>query len=150
MKHLWLLLLLAGCAPEAPKPPAAKPKAAAPENIYPVYGIAVANGGLLLTDPKTKVARLAGFGMRQSLIIAIVSRSLGAVTEGQDAACGKGFARWGGDDALTLWFADGALTGWTLTGWTLTGWTRTGGPPRIGIGPGLTAAKLMSDGATCG
>ena len=140
MKHLALLLLLAACAPDAPKPPPPKPKAAAPENIYPVYGVAVAEKGLLLTDPKTREAKPAPFGMRQSLIIAILARSLGPASEGRDAKCGKDFARWGGDDALTLWFADGAVTGWT----------RTGEPPKIGVAPGLTRAASMTGGVACG
>lgn len=142
MKRVCFLLLLAACSPEPPKPPPPKAKAkqVAPENIYPVYRIAVDTVGLLLTDPKTREAKPAPFGMRQSLIIAILARTLGPATEGRDAACGKGFARWGGNDALTLWFAEGAFTGWSLGG----------KPAAIGVAPGLTRAAAMTGGATCG
>ena len=142
MKPIWLLLLLlAACSPDAPKPPPpqAKAKPVAPENIYPVYGIAVDTGGLLLTDPKTRQARPAPFGMRQSLIIAILARTLGPATEGRDTACGKGFGRWGRDATLTLWFADGAFTGWTLDG----------EPAAISVAPALTRAAKMAGGAVC-
>lgn len=139
MRYLALLLLFAACAPDAPAPkPAAK--VAAPENIYPVYGVAVARDGLLLTDPKTREARPAGFGMRQSLIIAILARTLGPAAEDHDTSCGTDFARWGDDEALTLWFADGAFTGWSLTG----------APPKIAVAPGLPRTPEMSSGATCG
>ena len=145
MKYLAPLLLLAACAPDAPKPPPrvetkAVPKSTAPENIYPVYGVAVAKDGLLLTDPKSRQARPAGFGMRQSLIIAILARTLGPASEGRDRDCDKYFARWGTDDALTLWFADGAFTGWTLTG----------APGAIGIAPGLTRTPASTAGEVCG
>ena len=138
MKILGLLMLLAACAPEAPKP-APKVKAAAPANIYPVYGIAVAPGGLLLTDPKTNEAKPAGFGMRQSLIIAILARTLGPATEGRDDGCGKDFARWGTADVLTLWFAEGAFAGWTLAG----------APRAISVSPGMLRKPAMTAGAIC-
>jgi hypothetical protein len=142
MRHLALLLLLAACAPDPPKPPPPKvlAKPVAPENIYPVYGVAVAKDGLLLTDPKTKEAKPAVFGMRQSLIIAILARSLGPADEGRDSDCGKDFARWGGDAALTLWFAQGAFTGWTLTG----------DPAKVGLAPGMARTPAMTGGAVCG
>ena len=140
MKYLALLVLLAACSPEAPKPPpkpAAKP--AAPENTYPVYGVAVARDGLLLTDPKTGQAKPAAFGIRQSLIIAILARTLGPASEGHDQSCRQDFARWGGEGALTLWFAEGVFTGWSLTGQ----------PPKIGTAPGLARTPTMTGGAGC-
>ena len=138
MKMLALLLLLGACSPEPPKPPpkvAAKP--AAPENIYPVYGVAVAKDGLVLTDPKTKEAKPAAFGIRQSLIIAILARSFGPASEGRDNKCSKDFARW--NNGLTLWFEGGAFTGWTLAG----------DDAVIGAGPGLDRTTAKIGGANC-
>ena len=140
MKHLWVLLLLSACAAEAPKPaaPQAKTKPAADPNPYPVYGVAVASDGLVLTDPKTKAAKPAAFGLRQSLLLAILARSFGPAAEGRDAGCGKDFARW--PNGLTLWFDAGTFAGWDLKD----------GTAAIGTAPGLERATAMNAGARCG
>ncbi|MBC7504478.1 MAG: hypothetical protein H7267_01925 [Sandarakinorhabdus sp.] len=136
MKYLWVLLVLSACSAEAPKPVAAKVKAE-DANPYPVYGVAVAKDGLLLTDPKTKQAKPASFGLRQSLLLAIVARTFGAGAEGHDEACGKDFARW--SNGLTLWFDAGGFVGWDLQD----------GAAAVGTAPGLARAATMRGGARC-
>ena len=139
--RILLMLLVGACSAEAPPKagtPQVKAKAAKPEALYPVYGIAVDKGGLLLTDPKTREAKPAAFGMRQSLLLAILARSLGPAAEGRDKACGRDFARW--PSGLTLWFDAGDFTGWGLND----------GTAVIGVAPGLQRAAKMADGAGCG
>lgn len=143
------LLLLAACSPEpAPKPArsaaeiAAADRAAAKArdakaNPYPVYRVAVAPGGLLLTDPASGAAKPAAFGLRQSLLIAILARSFGPATEGREAGCERDFARW--DNGLTVWFDAGSFVGWSLAGT----------DPRIAIAPGMVRAPIMGVGAIC-
>ena len=137
--RVLLLLLVAGCSAEAPKPvaPAAKAKPVEDPNPYPVYGVAVDKGGLLLTDPKTKEAKPAAFGLRQSLLLAIMARTLGPAEEGHDKACKRDFARW--PNGLTLWFDAGDFTGWSLAGEN----------PAVGVAPGLTRKPLMTGGDGC-
>lgn len=136
MRFVVLLLVLAGCAAEAPKPVAPKAKAEDP-NPYPVYRVAVAKDGLLLTDPKSGEAKPAGFGLRQSLLLAIIARSFGSAAEGHDKGCGKDFARW--DNGLTLWFEAGDFVGWDV---------KDGAG--IGVAPGLQRAAAMHGGVVCG
>ena len=135
MKYLWVLLLLGACAAEAPKPVAPKAKAEDP-NPYPVYRVAVAKDGLLLTDPKSGEAKPAGFGLRQSLLLAIMARSFGAAVEGHDEGCGKDFARW--DNGLTLWFDAGDFVGWDV---------KDGA--EIAVAPGLARGKALHGGVVC-
>lgn len=136
---LLLLLVAAGCSPEAPKPvaPQAKAKPAEDPNPYPVYAIAVDKGGLLLTDPKTKEAKPAAFGLRQSLLLAIMARTLGPAEEGHDKTCKRDYARW--PNGLTLWFDAGDFAGWALAG----------DDAKIGVAPGMTRTPDMSDGSRC-
>lgn len=135
-----LLLLAASCSAEAPpKPvtPVAKAKPAQDPNPYPVYSIAVAASGLSLTDPKTKTARPADFGLRQSLLLAILARTIGPAAEGHDKACKRDYARW--PNGLTLWFDAGDFTGWSLEG----------DSAAIGIAPGMSRKPAMAAGVTC-
>lgn len=138
-RHLWPLLLLAACSAEPPpKPVAPKTTVKAPDpDAPPVYRVAVAPGGLLLTDPRGGAAKPADFGLRQSLLLAILARSFGPAEEGQDAACGKDFARW--PNGLTLWFDGGDFAGWSLKD----------GAPAIGIAPGLDRSPAMHGGRSC-
>jgi hypothetical protein len=110
--RLLPLFVLAACSAEpSPKPPTPKTvvKTADPDAL-PVYRVAVTGTGLALTDPRGGAAKPADFGLRQSLLIAILARSFGPAVEGQDAACGRDFARW--SNGLTLWFESGAFVGW--------------------------------------
>ena len=135
---LPLLLALAACSAEAPPKPVA-PKVKAPDpDALPVYRIAVAPGGLLLTDPRGGAAKPADFGLRQSLIIAILARSFGPPAEGHDAGCGRDFARW--PNGLTLWFDAGDFVGWSAKA----------AAPVIGVAPGLDRQRAMAAGAICG
>lgn len=146
---LALLLGLAACSPEPPPPPpksaaeiAAADRAAAKAkdakaNPYPVYRIAVAADGLLLTDPAGGAAKPAAFGLRQSLLIAIMARSFGPATEGREAGCDRDFARW--NNGLTLWFEAGSFVGWSLAG----------ADPAVGVAPGLVRGDTLTAGATC-
>lgn len=131
--HIALLLLVAACSAEAPKPVQAQQKAKAKPaedpNPYPVYRVAVDKGGLLLTDPKTSQAKPAAFGLRQSLILGILARTLGAAEEGHDKDCGYDFARW--PNGLTLWFDAGDFAGWE----------RVGDDPAIGVAPGTSGTS---------
>lgn len=137
IRLLLPLLLLGACAPEAPKPaPKVVAKPADPDAL-PVYNVAVAPGGLLLTDRRGGAARPAEFGLRQSLLIAILARSFGPAAEGREPGCARDFARW--PNGLTLWFEAGSFTGWSLA-------DRTGA---IGIAPGLAAARAMAAGKGC-
>lgn len=135
-----LLLLVAGCSAEAPPKPAASQAKASPvadTNVLPVYGVAVDRGGLLLTDPKSKEAKPAPFGLRQSLMLGILARTQGAAEEGHDAKCNRDFAQW--ENGLTLWFESGTFVGWTL---------KEGGA--VGVAPGVVRAPVMTGGAVCG
>ena len=137
--RLALLLLVAACSAEAPAPPPApkvKAKPVADADLLPVYAVAVDKGGLLLTDPGTKIAKPAAFGLRQSLILGILARTLGPAQEGHDKSCDRDFARW--PNGLTLWFDAGDFTGWTL---------KDG--DTVGIAPGLVRTPAMSAGAAC-
>jgi hypothetical protein len=134
-RGLMLLLALAACAPEPAAKPA-KPKTAA-TSPYPVYRVAVAKDGLLLTDPAGGAAKPAAFGLRQSLLIAILARSFGPASEGHEPGCAVDFARW--DNGLTLWFEAGSFVGWSLAG----------EDPTIGIAPGLVRAGKMTAGKLC-
>ena len=141
---LLAALLLAACAPDAPPPPP-KPKATAatkPDpDALPVYRVAVAPNGLLLTDPRGGGAKPAEFGLRQSLLLAILARSFGPPTEGRDDGCGHDFARW--PNGLTLWFDTGDFVGWSL---------EAGSPPLVAVAPGVVRADVMRAGAgkSCG
>jgi hypothetical protein len=134
-RGLVLLLVLAACSPE-PAPTPAKPKAVV-TSPYPVYRVAVAKDGLLLTDPAGGAAKPATFGLRQSLLIAILARSFGPASEGRDTGCAYDFARWG--NGLTLWFDAGSFVGWSLAG----------DDPTIGVAPGLVRAGKMTAGRLC-
>jgi hypothetical protein len=139
LRHLWPLLLLVACSPEAPPKPVA-PKTtvkAADPNALPVYRVAVAPGGLLLTDPRGGAAKPADFGLRQSLLIAILARSFGAPVEGHDKACAIDFARW--SNGLTLWFDGGDFIGWSVKEAT----------SAIGVAPGLERREQMTGGRAC-
>lgn len=140
LRHLWPLLLLAACSPEAPpKPVAPKTTVKVPDpDALPVYRVAVAPGGLLLTDPRGGAAKPADFGLRQSLLIAILARSFGAAGEGHDNACAKDFARW--PNGLTIWFDAGDFVGWSLKDPTLA----------VGTAPGLERRAQMKGGRACG
>lgn len=142
------VLLLAACSPEpaAPRKSAAEIAAAdraaakardAKANPYPVYRVAVAQDGLRLTDPAGGAAKPAAFGLRQSLLIAILARSFGPANEGRNTGCAHDFARW--DNGLTLWFDAGSFVGWSLAG----------DNPAIGVAPGLAGGGKLSAGATC-
>jgi hypothetical protein len=139
LRHLWPLLLLAACSPETPsKPVAPKTTVKAPNpDALPVYRVAVAPGGLLLTDPRGGVAKPADFGLRQSLLIAILARSFGTAAEGHDKACAKDFARW--PNGLTVWFDAGDFVGWSLQE----------PASAIGIAPGLERQAQMKGGRAC-
>jgi hypothetical protein len=139
LRHLWLLPLLAACSPEAPpKPVAPKTTVKAPEpDALPVYRVAVAPGGLLLTDPRDGAAKPADFGLRQSLLIAILARSFGVADEGRDNVCAMDFARW--SNGLTLWFDGGDFVGWSLKDPT----------SAIGTAPGLERRARMTGGRAC-
>lgn len=139
LRHLWPLLALAACSPDAPpKPVAPKTTVKAPDpNALPVYRVAVAPGGLLLTDSRGGAAKPADFGLRQSLLIAILARSFGPPDEGQDKACAKDFARW--SNGLTLWFDGGDFVGWSLKQPT----------SAIGTAPGLERRAQMQAGRAC-
>jgi hypothetical protein len=142
---LPLLLTLAACSAEPPpKPAAAKSDAgrsaaakAKAADALPVYRVAVAPGGLLLTDPRGGSAKPADFGLRQSLLLAILARSFGPAEEGHDAGCSHDFARW--HNGLTLWFDGGDFAGWSLAD----------AAPAIGVAPGLVRASQMAAGAGC-
>lgn len=132
-------LVLAACSAEPPpKPPTPKTvvKPADPDAL-PVYRVAVAGTGLALTDPRGGAAKPADFGLRQSLLIAILARSFGPAVEGQDSLCGRDFARW--SNGLTLWFEGGAFVGWE----------RAADAPAIPTAPGLEPDSRKA-GATCG
>jgi hypothetical protein len=139
LRLLLSLLLLAACSPEPPpKPVAPKTTVKAPDpDALPVYRVAVAPGGLLLTDPRGGAAKPADFGLRQSLLIAILARSFGPPVEGQDKACAKDFARW--PNGLTLWFDAGDFVGWSLKEPT----------SAIGAAPGLDRQEQMKGGRAC-
>jgi hypothetical protein len=134
-RGLMLLLALAACSPE----PAAKP--AKPNTVatspYPVYRVAVAQDGLLLTDPAGGAAKPAGFGLRQSLLIAILARSFGPAREGREPGCARDFAHW--DNGLTLWFEAGSFVGWSLAG----------NDPAIAVAPGQVRAGQLAAGKLC-
>lgn len=139
LPRLLPLLALAACSAESPpKPPTPKTvvKAADPDAL-PVYRVAVAGTGLALTDPRGGGAKPADFGLRQSLLIAILARSFGPAIEGQDAPCGRDFARW--PNGLTLWFEGGVFVGWE----------RAADAPTIPAAAGL-APDQRKAGATCG
>ena len=139
LPRLLPLLALAACSAEPPpKPPTPKTvvKAADPDAL-PVYRVAVASTGLALTDPRGGAAKPADFGLRQSLLIAILARSFGPAIEGQDAPCGRDFARW--PNGLTLWFEGGVFVGWE----------RAADAPTIPAAAGLASDKRKA-GATCG
>jgi hypothetical protein len=137
--YVLVFLALAGCSPEAPPQPApAKAKAADPD-ILPIYRVAVAPRGLELTDPRGGAAKPADFGLRQSLIIAILARSFGPAAEGHDTHCNRDFARW--QNGLTLWFDGGDFSGWSLTDDAAAG--------VIGISAGMERAPKMAAGALC-
>ncbi len=139
LRHLWPLLLLTACSPEAPPKPVAPKttvKAADPDAL-PVYRVAVAPDGLLLTDPRGGAAKPADFGLRQSLLIAILARSFGPADEGHDKVCAMDFARW--PNGLTLWFDGGDFVGWS-----------TKDPASaIGTAPGLDRGTEMKAGRAC-
>jgi hypothetical protein len=137
IRRLLPLLVVAACSAEPPpQPPATKTVAkAADPDALPVYRVAVAPGGLLLTDPRDGAARPADFGLRQSLMIAILGRSFGVPEEGHDAACKRDFARW--PNGLTLWFAGGDFVGW-----------QRDGSDAIPAAPGLPA-DTRTAGLTC-
>ncbi|KAB7644916.1 hypothetical protein [Polymorphobacter fuscus] len=139
MKRFVLLLALAGCAPDPAqvKAKAAADAAQAAADALPVYRVAVAKDGLLLTDPRGGAARPAPFGLRQSLLLAILARSFGTATEGHDTGCDRDFARW--PNGLTLWFAGGTFAGWSLAG----------ADAAIGVAPGLVRAPAMAAGLAC-
>ncbi len=134
------LLLLAACSPEAPPKPVAAKTAAKPADpdALPVYRVAVTKGGLLLTDPRGGAAKPAEFGLRQSLLIAILARSFGPAEEGHDARCKRDYARW--SNGLTLWFDAGDFVGWQLDD----------GAPAIDVAPELHRSAHMADGLACG
>ena len=138
-RRWFALVLLAGCSPEPPPKPAPKPAAVKPADpdALPVYAVAVDKRGLLLTNPKTRQAKPAAFGLRQSLIIAILTRTLGSPQEGRDAACAKDFARW--NNGLTLWFDAGTFAGWSVDGADAT----------VALAPEMTRAAKMAAGVTC-
>jgi|GEM_PF-5845167 hypothetical protein len=145
------LLLLGACAPDPPKPAATKAadpaaakaadpaaaKAADPDAL-PVYRVAVAPGGLMLTDRRGGAAKPADFGLRQSILIAILARSFGPAGEGREAGCALDFARW--PNGLTLWFEGGSFVGWTRA---------DAATAAIGIAPGLAPAAARAAGETC-
>lgn len=137
--RLLPLLLLAACSPEAPPKPVAPKTVAKPADpdALPVYRVAVAKGGLLLTDPRGGAAKPAEFGLRQSLLIAILARSFGPAEEGHDTGCKRDFARW--SNGLTLWFDGGDFVGWSLDD----------GAPAIDVAPGLQRRTHMADGLVC-
>jgi hypothetical protein len=140
LRRLWPLLLLAGCSPEAPPKPVAPKttvKARDPDAL-PVYRVAIAPGGLLLTDPRGGAAKPADFGLRQSLLIAILARSFGPADEGHDKACARDFARW--SNGLTLWFEGGDFVGWSVKDPTAA----------IATTPGLERRAPMKGGRACG
>jgi len=134
---LPLLLAIAACAPEAPKPARKATAKAADPDALPVYRVAVAPGGLLLTDVRGGTAKPADFGLRQSLLIAILARSFGPAAEGRDTGCSRDFARW--PNGLTLWFEAGSFTGWSLVR----------GTAAIGVAPGLVPAPAIAAGKGC-
>lgn len=138
LRLLPLLALVACSAEPPPQPPTPKTvvKAADPDAL-PVYRVAVGSGGLVLTDPRGGAAKPADFGLRQSLLIAILARSFGPPVEGQDASCGRDFARWA--NGLTLWFEAGDFVGWQ----------RTGDAPVISTAPKL-ALDAREAGLICG
>jgi hypothetical protein len=136
--RLLPLLLVIACSPEAPtKPvvPKTGAKAADPDAL-PVYRVAVSSTGLLLTDPRGGAAKPADFGLRQSLLLAILARSFGPADEGHEHGCGRDFARW--PNGLTLWFDAGDFVGWS----------RRDSNAAIGTAPGLDLA-LRRAGNTC-
>ncbi len=139
LRYLWPLLLLAACSPEVPpKPVAPKTTVKAPDpDALPVYRVAVAPGGLLLTDPRGGAAKPADFGLRQSLLIAILARSFGAADERHDNTCAMDFARW--SNGLTLWFDAGDFVGWSVKEPT----------SAIGTAPGLERRAPMTGGRAC-
>ena len=137
---LGLLLALCACSPAAPPKPVAPKSTAKPADpdALPVYRVAVAKGGLLLTDRRGGAAKPAEFGLRQSLLIAILARSFGPAAEGHDPRCNRDFARW--SNGLTLWFDAGDFVGWGLDD----------GAPAIETAPGLDRRAHMADGLVCG
>lgn len=145
MKRLLLpiLLVVAACSAEAPpKPVAPTPKIAAKPadpDALPIYRVAVAPAGLMLTDPAGGAARPADFGLRQSLLLAILFRSFGPAEEGHDAKCASDFARW--PNGLTLWFDGGSFSGWSLP--------EEKAGAAVGIAPGVRRAPEMAAGAIC-
>ena len=137
MIRLFLpLLMLGACAPDAPKP-TTKVVAKPDPDALPVYRVAVAPDGLLLTDRRGGAAKPADFGLRQSLLIAILARSFGPAAEGRDPGCTRDFARW--PNGLTLWFEAGTFSGWSLNNVYAA----------IGVAPGLTPAKAIAAGKGC-
>jgi hypothetical protein len=137
--RLLPLFALAACSAEPPpKPPTPKTvvKPADPDAL-PVYRLAVTSTGLALTDPRGGAAKPADFGLRQSLLIAILARSFGPAVEGQDAPCGRDFARW--SNGLTLWFEGGEFVGWE----------RAADAPAIPVASGL-APDARKAGLICG
>lgn len=134
-----LLFALAACSAEPPpKPPTPKTvvKAADPDAL-PIYRVAVTGTGLALTDPRGGAAKPADFGLRQSLLIAILARSFGPAVEGQDASCRRDFARW--SNGLTLWFEGGEFVGWE----------RAADTSAIPVASGL-ASDVRKAGVICG
>lgn len=137
-RALFMVLLVVACSPEPkPAPPQVKAKPAEDPNALPVYSIAVSPGGLLLTDPKSRAAKPAPFGLRQSLVLGILSRTLGPAEEGRGKSCNRDFARW--SNGLTLWFDAGDFSGWSLKD----------AYPNIGTAPGMVRQPTMSAGAHC-
>ena len=139
--RLLPLLLIAACSPEAPPKPVAPKATAKPADpdALPVYRVAVAEAGLLLTDSRDGRAKPADFGLRQSLLIAILTRSFGPPAEGSDTACGRDFARW--PQRLTLWFEGGDFVGWSRDA--------KSDATAVTVAPGLPPDRRKA-GKTCG
>jgi hypothetical protein len=137
--RLLPLLLLVACSVEAPPKPVAPKTVAkvADPDALPVYRVAVGKNGLLFTDPRGGAAKPADFGLRQSLLLAILARSFGPADEGHDAGCDRDFAGW--SNGLTLWFEGGDFVGWTLKD----------AAAAIGAEPELKRSDRMAGGRVC-
>ena len=137
-RPLLALLLVAGCSPEPPPKPVTPMATAKPvdPDALAVYRVAVGPNGLLLTDPRGGAAKPADFGLRQSLLLAILARSFGPAEEARDAACERDFARW--SNGLTLWFEAGEFVGWALAD----------GTPAVGVAPGMASGLRNESFAT--